>query len=206
MIRLVTLFVSTKHVTKPIAFVFRKFVYNPIQLIPEKLQMPLAGLGTIIVMLLGTFIPAETADNTRANRAVSFFGLIVFITVFWATSRDRSKIQWQTVIFGMLIQFLLALFVLKSTAGVSVHFTKGLHEDKANAQQYDIFNFIAYLARTLLGFAGDGTIFLTNTDVFELGWFLFNVVPPIIFFIALIQVLYVRPSSTPLYSPISNVI
>lgn len=122
MIRLVTLFVSTKYVTKPIAFVFTKAVYGPIQMIPNKLKMPLAGLGTIIVMILGTFVPGETADNTRANRAVSFFGLLVFITVFWATSRNRSRIQWQTVIFGMLMQFILALFVLKTKAGVSTCF------------------------------------------------------------------------------------
>jgi CNT family concentrative nucleoside transporter len=56
--------------------------------------------------------------------------------------------------------------------------------------QYDIFNFIAYLASTLLGFAADGTIFLTNSDVFKLGYFLVNVIPPIIFFISLVQLFY----------------
>jgi hypothetical protein len=43
-------------------------------------------------MLVGTFVGQETADNTRANRAISFFGLAVFIGAFYATSRDRKVI------------------------------------------------------------------------------------------------------------------
>lgn len=55
---------------------------------------------------------------------------------------------------------------------------------------YDIFNFISTLARELLGFAGDGVIFLTDKSVTELGWFMTGVIPAIIFFIALVQMLY----------------
>jgi CNT family concentrative nucleoside transporter len=117
-IRLVTLYVSTKYVTKPIAFLWIKAAYNPVQLIPQKFRLPLGAAGTIAIFLVGTFIPEESADNTRANRAVSLFGLLVFIGAFYATSRDRKAIQWQTVIVGMLAQFLLALFVLRTQAGV----------------------------------------------------------------------------------------
>jgi CNT family concentrative nucleoside transporter len=96
---------------------------QPVQMIPEKFRLPLGAAGTIAVFLVGTFIPEESADNTRANRAVSLFGLLVFIGAFYATSRDRKAIQWQTVIVGMLAQFLLALFVLRTQAGVSLLFS-----------------------------------------------------------------------------------
>ena len=119
-VRLVTLYFSTKYITKPIAFVWVQAVYDPVQMIPEKFRLPLGAAGTIAVFIVGTFIPAESADNTRANRAVSLFGLLVFIGAFYATSRDRKAIQWQTVIVGMLAQFLLALFVLRTKAGVSL--------------------------------------------------------------------------------------
>jgi CNT family concentrative nucleoside transporter len=89
-------------------------------MIPEKARLPLGAAGTVAVMLVGTFVGAESADNTRANRAVSLFGLAVFILGFWATSRNRKAINWQTVIVGMLAQFLLALFVLRTKAGVSL--------------------------------------------------------------------------------------
>ena len=144
-------------------------VYNRI---PAKFRTPLAALFTVAVICIGAFVTEESADNTRANRAVSLFGLLVMIFVLWATSRDRKRIKWHTVIGGMLTQFVIAVFVLRTTAG------------------YDIFNFISGLARDLLGFANQGTAFLTATSVTELGWFLTGVVPPIIFFVALVQLLY----------------
>lgn len=72
----------------------------------------------------------------------------------------------------MLTQFIIAVFVLRSKAG------------------YDIFAFISSLARSLLGFAQDGTAFLTDESVATLPWFLISVIPPIIFFVALVQLLY----------------
>lgn len=119
-VRLITLHVSTKYVTKPIAFVWVTAVYNPVMMIPEKLRLPLGAAGTVAVILVGTFVSEESADNTRSNRAVSLFGLVVFIAGFYATSRDRKAIKWQTIIVGMLAQFILALFVLRTTAGVSI--------------------------------------------------------------------------------------
>lgn len=72
----------------------------------------------------------------------------------------------------MLVQFIVALFVLRTKAG------------------YDIFNFISELCLLLLGFANDGVIFLTDTDVPKLPWFLITVLPAIIFFVAFVQMLY----------------
>ena len=57
----------------------------------------------------------------------------------------------------MFVQFIIALFVLRSGAG------------------YDIFNFVSELARDLLGFANQGVIFLTAASVPKLGWFLVSV-------------------------------
>lgn len=172
------------------------FVWNHtappfVNLIPEKLRTPAAALLCIGVMLIGSFASPESADNTRANRAVSLFGLAVFIFVLWATSRNRKKIVWHTVIVGMLTQFIIALFVLRSGAG------------------YDIFNFISTLARELLGFATDGVVFLTQKEFVDMSqyvepdtdkryfsalspgnWFLVSVVPAILFFVSIVQLLY----------------
>jgi CNT family concentrative nucleoside transporter len=103
----------------PIAFVWKNVVQRVTYLIPERLRLPVGAFGSIAVILVGTFVSEETADNTRANRAVSLFGLLVFLFMFWATSKNRRLINWHTVIVGMLAQFVLAVFVLRTQAGVS---------------------------------------------------------------------------------------
>lgn len=143
-----------------------------VKLIPEKLRIPSAALLTIAVILIGSFVSKESKGNTRADRAVSLFGLVVFIFGLWLTSRDRKNINWHTVIVGMLVQFIIALFVLRTQAG------------------YDIFNFISMLARKLLGFAEQGVSFLTDDEIASKGWFLVGVIPAIIFFVSLVQLLY----------------
>ena len=87
------------------------------ELIPERLKIPLGATTVIGVMVIGGFSSPESQDNTRANRAVSIFGLVVIVFAMWATSRDRKKIQWHTVIVGMFVQFVVALFVLRSEVG-----------------------------------------------------------------------------------------
>lgn len=65
-----------------------------------------------------------------------------------------------------------SLFVLRTGAG------------------YDIFGFISELARDLLGFAQDGVAFLTSTEIAAYPYFFFSVLPAIIFFVALVSLLY----------------
>lgn len=141
-------------------------------MIPEKFRLWIGAAGTVAVIIVGTFASETSPGNTRSNRAISLFGLVVFIFGFYITSHDRKRINWHTVIVGMLAQFILALFVLRTKAG------------------YDIFNFIATLAVDLLGYARDGTIFLTNATPTDLNRFILGVIPPIIFFVAFVQLLY----------------
>ncbi|KAJ9645486.1 hypothetical protein H2204_001066 [Knufia peltigerae] len=171
-LRLIFFWAPITVVTVPMHFVWNHTGVRVYQMVPEKLRLPLAALVALAVILVGSFVSEESADNTRGNRAISLLGLAIMLALLWVTSRDRRKIRWHTVIGGMLTQFVIAVFVLRTKAG------------------YDIFNFISGLARDLLGFADQGTEFLTNASVLKLGWFLTGVVPPIIFFVSLVQVLY----------------
>lgn len=104
-------------ISKPMRFVWRSTGPKIVNLVPEKLRTPLGALVVVAVMMIGAFASPESEDNTRANRAVSLFGLGVIIFAMWATSKDRSAVKWHTVIVGMLVQFIVALFVLRSKAG-----------------------------------------------------------------------------------------
>ncbi|KAJ3563396.1 hypothetical protein NPX13_g8215 [Xylaria arbuscula] len=157
---------------EPSQDVWRHTVFRVYELIPKFLHRPLAAIGTVAVFLLGTLVPGESGDNTRLGRLQALFGLVVILFIMAVTSKKFSAIPWHTVIGGMLTQFIIALFVLRTHAG------------------YDIFNFISTLARTLLGFANQGVVFLTDEDVPNVGWFLIGVIPPIIFFVALVALLF----------------
>ncbi|KAF1985513.1 H+/nucleoside cotransporter-like protein [Aulographum hederae CBS 113979] len=171
-LRILFFYVPITIVTKPMHFVWNNTGVRFGEMIPEKMRVPAGAALTIAVILIGAFASAESQDNTRENRAVSLFGIAVFLFGLWLTSRNRKMIRWHTVIVGMLVQFIIALFVLRTKAG------------------YDIFNFVSTLARELLGFAEEGVSFLTADSVNGLHWFLTGVIPPIIFFVALVQLLY----------------
>lgn len=171
-LRLVFFYVSSSLVLRPVRFVWVSTVVRVYDWVPHTWHKPAAAIVTFAVFLIGSFVPEETGDNTRANRAISIFGLIVMLAVLTATSRDWRIIPWHTVIGGMLTQFIIAVFVLRTKAG------------------YDIFKFISDMARQLLGFANKGLAFLTDEKAAASLWFLATVIPAIIFFIALVQMLY----------------
>lgn len=117
MLRLLFWHVPIVIVTKPMHFVWNNTGVRVGALIPEKMRIPAGAALTVAVIIVGAFASPESQDNTRANRAISLFGLVVFIFVLWATSRNRKMIKWHTVIVGMLAQFIIALFVLRTKAG-----------------------------------------------------------------------------------------
>lgn len=172
MLRLIFLHVPITIITKPMHWVWNNTGVRFVSYIPEKMRTAAGAALTIAVMIVGSFASEESEDNTRANRAVSLFGLAVFIFAFWLTSRNRKAIVWHTVIVGMLVQFIIALFVLRTKAG------------------YDIFTFVSDLCRELLGFANAGVIFLTDDKVPKLPWFFTGVIPAIIFFVSFVQLLF----------------
>ncbi|PWY88393.1 hypothetical protein BO70DRAFT_286277 [Aspergillus heteromorphus CBS 117.55] len=173
-LRLIFLYIPISVLTRPVFFVWKQTASRLVGYVPEKLRIPGAALVTIAVILIGSFVSPESANNTRADRAVSLFGLVVFLFILWLSSRNRKKIVWHTVIVGMLVQFIVALFVLRTKAG------------------YDIFNFISTLARELLSFAEQGVDFLVEPGWSEKhsSWFIVSVIPAIIFFVSLVQLLY----------------
>ena len=88
--------------------------------VPTRLRTPAGAAVTIAAIVMGIFATPDSADNTRENRAVSLFGLAVFILVLWATSKNRKAVSWRPIIGGMLAQYLIALFVLRTSVGYDI--------------------------------------------------------------------------------------
>ena len=172
-LRLLTFHVSPQPLFDIVKLVWRKvFVATLDRTVPVHLRGYAGAVLTAAVFLVGTMASPETEQNRRKDRAVSLFGLCVFLAVLFATSNNRSRINWKTVQVGLLSQFILALFVLRTGVG------------------YDIFHFVSNLAVDLLGFAGEGFAFLfAPISTFPTKYFVILVLPAIIFFVSVIAIL-----------------
>ncbi|CAG9936757.1 unnamed protein product [Clonostachys rosea f. rosea IK726] len=171
-LRLIFFYVPIRYVSNPIKWVWHNTAVRIYDLVPEKWRSLAGGAVTVAVILVGSFVTDESEDNTRANRAISLVGMALIIFFFWLTSTARRSVNWRTVSGGMLAQYIIGLFVLRTQVG------------------YDIFRFIADRASDLLSFARDGVAFLTTEEISQYLFFFFSVLPAIIFFISLVQVLY----------------
>jgi concentrative nucleoside transporter, CNT family len=105
------------------------------------------------------------------ERAISALGVLVFLAVSYALSVNRRAIRWRTVAWGMGLEFIFALVILKTPGGVAVFKTLG-----------DVVS-------NFLAFSDVGAKFVFG-DNFKDHLFAFQVLPTIIFFSAFISVLY----------------
>ncbi len=119
----------------------------------------------------------QQAPSSFGSRAVSFFGLFGLIGICWLMSDNKRKINWRLVAWGMALQLIFGVLVLKTTPGLWVF-------EKLNTATMSV-----------IGFGQQGTNFLFNsfsTGHIEAGLvnFAFNVLPTIIFFSSLMTLGY----------------
>ncbi|MGQ0815673.1 MAG: NupC/NupG family nucleoside CNT transporter [Gemmatimonadota bacterium] len=131
------------------------------------------------------------------GRLISFLGMFVMLLIGWALSYDRKTIPWRIIAWGIGLQLIFAVIILKTPAGAA------------------FFNGINNVVVALLGFTVEGARFLFGDLVWNnvpIGtgvpgsnapmtpgvggvartgaFFAFNVLPTIIFFSSLMTVLY----------------
>jgi len=105
------------------------------------------------------------------ERLISALGLIFFVGLAILLSAKRNAIKWQPVFWGIGLQLLFALLILKSKTGLAV------------------FKFIADIVSQLLKFSDAGAKFVFGENYLD-HLFAFQILPTIIFFSSLITILY----------------
>lgn len=109
------------------------------------------------------------------NRFIGIFGIIVLLGIAYLLSENKKKINWKLVATALGLQVAFALLILKVPAGKA------------------FFEWISGGITSLLGFANEGTNFLfgslTNQEIHG-NIFVFTALPTIIFFSALMGILY----------------
>ena len=122
--------------------------------------------------VVGPHIVSACLDiGTNMERVISFLGLFVMIALAWLMSSHKRKISLRIVAGGLMLQFGLAVLILKTAPG-----------------RY-IFSSIGNFFNTVMNSvdAGSSMVFGENFSDF---YFAFKVLPTIIFFSSLMAVLY----------------
>ncbi|KAJ3759667.1 Na+ dependent nucleoside transporter C-terminus-domain-containing protein [Lentinula raphanica] len=165
-------FIPNSVVSKPVGAVWEACVQEPFFKLPYYTRLTLGWL-CLLAIVFGSAFGFPLKENTNyGDRAISVLGLFVFQCCFWLSSKFRSQIPWPTVIVGLFLQQVVALFVLKTGAGFS------------------IFQWIATLASDFLAQSKAGATFFFDADTVSKNWFFVNTLAAIIFFIAFVQMLY----------------
>jgi concentrative nucleoside transporter, CNT family len=164
--------------------------------------------GLVAVQTVPDSVEAGTGEGARAGargtglrewgsqvevpfhqRLLSVLGLVTMLVLAWLLSVDRRMVQWRVVVWGMGLQLLFALFILKTPAGVAVFAA-------LNDVVLALLQFTNEGARFLFGNLVEWTVPVTSPEgpvglVAETGAsFAFSVLPTIIFFSSLMTVLY----------------
>ncbi len=155
-------------------------------LTPQELETPRRMLSS-----------REGVDTPWPARLRSLLGLGLLLLLAWAASVNRRSVPWRVVAWGVALQILFAILILKTPVGL---------------QLFDLANRVIV---ALLGFTVDGARFIfgdlvwnnvpvgtgvagSNAPIAEApgqvartgAYFAFNVLPTIIFFSSLMTVLY----------------
>ena len=141
-------------------------------------------------------VPRGSLGTPLMDRLRSVLGLLSLVFIAWLLSNNRRNVQWRVVLWGLSLQLLFALFILKTPVGAG------------------LFDAVSVMVVALLGFTVDGAQFIFGNLVYDTvpvgsgvigqgqfsempgqvaqtgATFAFNVLPTIIFFSALMTVLY----------------
>jgi CNT family concentrative nucleoside transporter len=105
------------------------------------------------------------------ERCISFGGYFVMIGLAWLLSENKRRFPWRAAIVGTVLQFVLAVLILRTTPGEAVFTAIGA-----------AFNWVTDLA-------DEGSEFVFG-KMFKEHFFAFKVLPTIIFFSSLAAMLY----------------
>ncbi|XP_021065926.1 sodium/nucleoside cotransporter 1 [Mus pahari] len=122
-----------------------------------------AGLGVILWLSL------DTAQ--RPEQLVSFAGICVFLVLLFAGSKHHRAVSWRAVSWGLGLQFVLGLFVIRTEPG------------------FVAFQWLGDQIQVFLSYTEAGSSFVFGEALVK-DVFAFQVLPIIVFFSCVMSVLY----------------
>ncbi|XP_045417582.1 sodium/nucleoside cotransporter 1-like isoform X2 [Lemur catta] len=127
------------------------------------------GLALAALLFLVLWLSLDT--SRRPEQLVSFAGMCVFIAVLFACSKHHRAVSWRAVSWGLALQFVLGLFVIRTEPG------------------FIAFQWLGDQIQIFLSYTRDGSIFVFGENLVN-SVFAFQVLPIIVFFSCVMSVLY----------------
>ncbi|KAL5006943.1 hypothetical protein ScPMuIL_015749 [Solemya velum] len=117
------------------------------------------------------YVIVTIAVHTPRN-LISLGGMVMFVLVFFVTSAHPSQVKVRPVFWGLAIQFIFALIILRWEFG------------------FKAFLWLGARVSEFLSYSDEGAKFLFGRDTFEHHFFAFKVLPVVIYFSTAISILY----------------
>ncbi|KAL8586206.1 hypothetical protein ACOMHN_021473 [Nucella lapillus] len=135
--------------------------------------IPLWCCSCLVVMVTGgvvVYLVVDVAMNRPAS-LMSAVGIAVFVCCMFLASHQPKQVVWRPVAWGLLLQFVFAVLVLRTFGGRAA------------------FNWLADRMTAYMAYTDHGAKFAFGEN-FRDHFFVFRVLPTIIFFSATISILY----------------
>ncbi|CAH1780061.1 unnamed protein product [Owenia fusiformis] len=125
--------------------------------------------GTLFIGVV-LFLVFDTGRNPE--QLTSFGGLMFFIFALYITSTRPAKVRARPVVWGLILQFLLGLFILRWSVG------------------YTVFKFLGDQVQLFLNYADEGSKFVFGDPGYLMHVVAFKILPVVVFFSSFISILY----------------
>ncbi|NXP21427.1 S28A1 protein, partial [Scytalopus superciliaris] len=126
-------------------------------------------LGVAFLVGLIVWLALDTARNPE--QLISLGGFCVLVLFLFACSKHHGAVSWRAVFWGLGLQFLLGLFVLRTNPGVQA------------------FRWLGDQVQIFLGYTKAGSSFVFGNALIE-EVFAFQSLPIIVFFSCVMSILY----------------
>ncbi|PWN45438.1 hypothetical protein IE81DRAFT_320199 [Ceraceosorus guamensis] len=165
-------YIPQRPIVRVISAVWTTAAEKPWSRIPYKGKLAVGWLSLAVLVFGSTYgLPIEQGSSL-GQRTISLVGYCLIYAIIFAFSSNYGAVQARTTILGMGLQFIIALFVFRTGAGLS------------------LFSWIATAAADLLAQGVNGGAAFFWRDFVENGYFFTNVLSSIAFFVALCIVLF----------------
>ncbi|KAM5291183.1 sodium/nucleoside cotransporter 1 isoform 2-T2 [Glossophaga mutica] len=127
--------------------------------------------GLAVAAVLGLILWLILDTSRRPEQLVSFAGICVFVSILFACSKHHRKVSWRAVSWGLGLQFVLGILVIRTEPG------------------FIAFQWLGQQIQIFLSYTEAGSSFVFGRDLVK-GVFAFQVLPIIVFFSCIMSVLY----------------